>query len=302
MRKLTALQCIVLSLFLLVACDAGYKHMESGLQYKVVASGDGPVSAAGSTVKLHYEQVLHDTITVSTFGKLPYYKALIPGTIFPYDPFEVLTKGVRAGDSIIVIQRMDSLMKKSRLEKLPPHLKPDDQLIIRIKILKVYPFDITRPGYTDSLVNADKESERSRMDSVQTLLGPKRIEEYLQKNSLAASINARNAYVQVIEPGEGLQADSGMSVSLRYKVSTLQGKLLDGNMDSSFRNSAPLRFAVGTGYMPPSVDQSIRMLKKGGHAKIYIPAMVAIREMQGGGNQPAYDDMIFEVIVEDVQR
>ena len=79
MRKLTALPCIVILLFHLAACEAGYKHMESGLQYKVVESGSGNVSTAGSTVKLHYEQVLHDTVVGSTFGKLPYYKALIPG-------------------------------------------------------------------------------------------------------------------------------------------------------------------------------------------------------------------------------
>lgn len=301
MRKLIALPCIVLSLFFFAACDAGYQRMESGLQYKVVESGSGPVSTAGSTVKLHYEQVLHDTVTGTTFGKLPYYKSLIPGTIFPYDPFEVLTKGVRAGDSIIVIQRMDSLLKKGKLHQLPAHLKPEDELIVRIKILKVFPFEIMRAGYTDSLITDDKETERRKMDADQTILGPKRVEEYLRKKNVAASIDPNGTYIEIIRHGEGVQADSGKRVSLKYRVSTLQGKQYDSNMDTSSQRKEPLSFVMGTGYMLPSVEHAISMIKKGGHIRVYIPAMVAIREMPRADNQPAYDDMIFEVILEDVQ-
>ena len=301
MRKLTALPCIV-SLFLLAACKEGFKRTESGIQYKVVESGSGPAAGAGSTVKLHYEQVLHDTVTVSTFDKLPYYKALIPGTIFPYDPFEVLTKGVRAGDSIVVVQRMDSLMKKGKLGKLPSHLKPEDELIIRIKILQVFPFEVMRAGYTDSLINADKESERRTMDSAQTILGPKRVEEYLREKNIVASINATGTYVQIVQPGEGPQADSGKKVSLKYKVSSLKGKVYDGNMDSSSQRKEPLSFVMGTGYMLPSVEQAIRMIKRGGHIRVYIPAMVALREMPHADKQVTYDDMIFEVILDDVQQ
>lgn len=299
MRKLTALPCIVLSLFLLAGCDTGYKRMDSGLQYKIVESGSDEVSTAGSTVKLHYEQVLHDTVIGSTFGKLPFYKALIPGTIFPYDPFEVLTKGVRAGDSIIVIQRMDSLLKKGKLEKLPSHLKPEDEMIIRIRILKVFPFQIMRAGYVDSLITADKETERRRLDSVESILGPKRVEEYLRKKNILASVNATGTYVEVIGAGEGPRADSGRKVSLKYKVSSLQGKVFDTNMDTGFQKKGPLSFVMGTGYMLPSVEHAIGTIKKGGHIKVYIPAMVALREMN---RTNTYDDMIFEVILEDVQQ
>ena len=248
---------------------------------------------------LHYEQVLHDTVVGSTFGKLPYYKALIPGTIFPYDPFEVLTKGVRAGDSIVVIQRMDSLLKKGKLAKLPEHLKPEDVMIVRIKILKVFPFEIMRAGYADSLVTADKETERRTFDSVQSVLGPKRVEEYLRKKNIVASINTTGTYVEVIGAGEGPQPDSGRKVSLKYTVSSLQGKVLDTNMDTSFQKKGPLSFVMGTGYMLPSVEHAITTIKKGGHIKVYIPAMVASREMQ---RTDSYDDMIFEVILEDVQQ
>ena len=300
MRKLIASLCIFLSIILFFSCDTTFRRTESGLQYRIFEKGSGAVATAGSTVKLHYTQMLHDTITSTTVGKLPIYKELIPGTIFPYDPFEVLVKGVRPGDSIVVVQRLDSLLKKGKRKNLPPHLKPEDELIVTMKILQVFPFQISNAVLTDSLIRADKMAERRKMDSLQDILGPKRVEEYLQKKNITASRNEHATYVEIIRPGEGPPADSGKTVLLRYKVSTLKGKMLDANMDTS-ANPEPMRFTVGSGYMPRSVDQSIRKLKKGGHARIYIPAMVVMREMPNENQQPDYDDMIFEVIVEDVQ-
>lgn len=298
MRKLIA--CL-LALPLFWSCQEGYQQTESGLQFKIIQEGSGPVATAGSTIKVHYTQMLHDTVTMTTFGKLPYYRELIPGTIFPYDPFEALTRGVRTGDSVVVIQRMDSLVKKGRLEKLPSHIKPDDVMIIGIRVLQVFPFEISRPAYADSLLKADKEAERGKMDSIQTILGPKRVKEFLSKHSITAAQTELGTYVQVIDPGNGMQADPGKTVLLRFKVSNIHGRVLDSNIDTSVNRKEPLRFTVGSNYMPHSVDRAIRQLKKGGHARVFIPAMVAIGEMPNGDATPSYDDMIFEVIVEDVQ-
>lgn len=70
-------------------------------------------------------------------------------------------------------------------------------------------------------------------------------------------------------------------------------------MDTGFQKKGPLSFVMGTGYMLPSVEHAIGTIKKGGHIKVYIPAMVALREMN---RTNTYDDMIFEVILEDVQQ
>lgn len=300
MRKSTANCCILFLLLFLVACSEELGRTDSGLQYKIIrGNGNGPVAASGSTVKLHYTQYVHDTMTTTTRGNLPYYKALIPGTIFPYDPFEVLAKGVREGDSIVVYQRMDSLLVKGRLQKIPSNLKPEDQLVIGIKILKVFPFEIMKPGEAENKVEEDKQQERHKMDSLQAILGPKRVEEYLRKKNITAPVNAQGAFVEIISPGEGMQADSGKTVLAKYTVSTLRGKVLDTNMDTAMKRES-LRFTIGMAYMPPIVDQSIRSLKKGGHAKIYLPAMVAIHDMPNPGEQPSYDDLVFEIILEEV--
>lgn len=291
----------VFSLFLF-SCQPEIQKTESGLEYKIFRNGSGVEAKSGSTVKLHYSQVLHDTVTSTTRGKMPYYKALIPGTIFAYDPFEVLIQGVREGDSIVVIQRMDSLLKKGRLSQLPPHLKPEDALEVRIKVLKVFPFELMRPNYSDSLVHADKAAERALLDSIHTIQGPKRVEAYLAKQNIQAARNSHGTWVQLIEPGNGMVADSGKWVQAKFTLQTLQGKVLDSNIDTSFRKDGPLKFQVGSGYLPASVDRSIRALQQGTHAKIYIPAMIALNDLTGPTEQPSYDDMIFEIILEEVRE
>src|SRR5262245_30063188 len=95
MKKLHATSLLLAILFV-IACQPLHQKTDSGLEYVIIhGSGDGPVATSGSTVKLHYLQKLHDTVTQSTYEKMPYYKALIPGTIFEYDAFEVLGHGVR---------------------------------------------------------------------------------------------------------------------------------------------------------------------------------------------------------------
>lgn len=301
MYKFISLLFIV-SFSVLMACNPTVHKTESGLEYIVIPGNKGgPQAATGSTVKLHYSQLFHDTVTASTFDKMPYYKALIPGTIFAYDPFEVLAHGVREGDSIVVTLRMDSLVSKGKIAKLPPHILPTDKIITSIKVLKVFPFDIMHAQQNDSLIYLDKTIERKRIDSIQTIIGPKRVQEYLTQQKITATPTAAGAYLQVLNAGTGALVDTGKLVFLQYKVSTLKGKVMDTNMDTTFHHTNALTFEVGTEYMMKPVDEAIRGLKKDGHAKIYIPAMVAASgNTQGMEN--SYDDIIFEVIVLEVKE
>ena len=302
MTKFSSSLLLLLATVFFISCKQSFKETSSGLQYKIVEKGSGPVAGTGSTVKLHYRQLVHDTVTKTTFGMMPVYKALIPGTIFPYDPFEALTAGVREGDSIVVVMRMDSLLKKGKIEKLPPNLSPEDQFVTCIKVLKVFPFDFRNAGTNDSLLNVDRMAERKRIDDQQTILGPQRIEAYLQQKKIVAPSTIYGTYLQVIAEGAGVKVDSGMKVSLKFSIHNLNGRLLDTNMDTTFHHTGPLEFEIGSPYMMKPVDETLRLLRKGAHARIFIPAMLINNDAVARGTQPSgYDDMVFEVIVIDDQ-
>lgn len=124
------------------------------------------MATTGSTVKVEYTWHFHDTLVRSTYHTLPHYQALIPGVIFPYDPMEVLVYGVREGDSLEVILRADSLAAQGKIKKDEPNIKPEDFWRIGIRVVKVYPFDMLKPGYADSLIAVDKKADWSRFDSM----------------------------------------------------------------------------------------------------------------------------------------
>lgn len=147
---------------LFCGCKPSFRRTASGLEYRIVKKGHGALAGSGSTVKVNYTWHFHDTLVRSTYQSLPHYQALIPGVIFPYDPMEALTQQVREGDSIEVILRADSLIAQGRLKDPPPSIKPGDFWRIGIRVLKVYPFDWSKPGYVDSLITLDKKMERER--------------------------------------------------------------------------------------------------------------------------------------------
>lgn len=274
---------ILLIPIILVSCGIKYEKTASGLEYRIVKRGHGMVAASGGTVKVHYTWHWHDTLVRSTYTTLPHYQALIPGVIFPYDPMEALTQGIHEGDSIEVRLRVDSLVAQGRLKEPPPNTQPGDAWLIGIRVLKVYPFDWSKPGYVDSLITVDKKMERDRFDSLQNLQGPERIKEYLSKKEIKADWNTHGVAVEWMEKGAGPVADSGTLMKMDYTISTLQGRVFDSNMDTSFHRKSPLEFKAGTNFFPEAIDKTLASLPAGSRVRIYVPVMrTRVPGMDGG--------------------
>jgi hypothetical protein len=158
-------------LFLLVtiaSCSVqdndSFKRTASGLEFRIISGGNkGAVAGSGATVKLNYTWYRGDTVWQTNRNFKPFYQALIPGVLFPYDPFETLVYGVRENDSVVVHLRVDSLLQQHRLDSLPPGTKKEDVWTVGIKVLKIFPFD---PLKGDSIIRADQMAENRKFDSL----------------------------------------------------------------------------------------------------------------------------------------
>ena len=297
-------RAIFLSAILVIAgCGKlDYRKTKSGLLYKIISTknSQGPVAKPGNTLKFFFQQKLNDSVLQSNYGKLPYYQPIQVSVMNEYTPAELFTL-VRKGDSAITVMLVDSLILKGRITTLPPFMKRGDRIITSFSIVDLFT--------SDSLMRADNTKEialeqaRQKTESTSQMAKEKKqIEDYLAANKITAQKTPKGAYVEVIDPGSGMEADSGKVVSLKYKGTTFSGQTFDTNMDSSFHHNKPFEFTVGEGMVIQGFDDGVRFLKKGGKAKIYIPGALGYGPNPVVGGGKPYENLIFEVEVLDVKN
>jgi len=97
-------------------------------------------------------------------------------------------------------------------------------------------------------------------------------------------------YIEV-EPGTGMQAESGKTVSVHYT-----GKFQDGKVfDSSVSRGEPIKFPLGAGRVIKGWDEGIALMKEGGKAQLIIPPHLGYGENGAGGVIPPNATLVFDV-------
>ena len=172
---------------LLTSClNSGFKRTKSGLMYKIISTGSGPVAEYGNHIKMHFSRrITNDTNVVSSYDQMPIFVPV--DSIGPvYDPREIFNL-LRKGDSAVIMVSADTLFKRGTL---PPDVDRKEQIILSLKVLDLFT--------VDSLFQQDQAAERDKMMAKQTAENEKRtqeavdlrepklkeIEEYLTKNDI----------------------------------------------------------------------------------------------------------------------
>ncbi len=276
----------VSSLVVLAACSSNsYEKTPSGIMYKIVKKGDGPVVKRGEILKFHLSQQLNDSVMFNSFNNFPTY-AKVDSVGNVYSPVEVLPF-LHKGDSVVIIELADTLLKKMPPGQ-PSPLKKGDKIRFTLKII-----DILK---TDELAQADQlkevESEKVREAAY--------IENYLATKKVNTQKTPKGVIVAVQSVGEGAAIDSGKFVSITYTGKSFPAE--KGTEEKVFESNvgkAPIQFTINSGQMIPGWDEGLKLLKKGGKATFYIPATLAYGQQAGPGGKP-FENLIFDVEVVDV--
>ncbi len=102
---------------------------------------------------------------------------------------------------------------------------------------------------------------------------------------------------QMLQKGDGKQAEKGKGVSVHYK-----GSLPDGTVfDSSYQRKQPIDFTLGVGQVISGWDEGIQLLKVGDKARFVIPSDLAYGSQGAGGVIPPNAILIFDVELMDVK-
>src|SRR6478609_1875800 len=109
MTKISVFTTAIAAIMMAACGSADYSKTPSGITYKIVEKGSGPQVKLGQFLKVHYTQKVNDSILGSSVGgSAAFAKVDSMGAV--YNPAEVF-RFLHKGDSVVIIQEVDSLLK-----------------------------------------------------------------------------------------------------------------------------------------------------------------------------------------------
>lgn len=286
------------AIILLVASgctERKFLKTKMGLEYKILGGSGGKEIKYGNTIKFTARSYYNDSLLATPYDSVPQLME-IDSTRLPPEYVEIF-KAAKKGDSIVTRISVDTLKKMN--PSIPPFAKNGAYFGYRFKILDV----ITDPAQADAMKRETMEKLR-RMDSISVIkqqgIDDKILGDYLAKNNIKATKTAKGTYVEIQDPGTGLQVENGKAITVDYKGMTLAGKVFDQSYDSSGKSVKPYTFMVGERGAIEGWPDGLVYFKKGGKGRLFIPSHLAYGSRGAGPDIPANTPLMFEVSVLDV--
>jgi hypothetical protein len=273
---------------MLSSCIDNFEKTKSGLLYKIIpGKGQGSVAKPGSVIKFHVLVKQKDSVTYNSFGKVPAF-AMVDSSARTYDITELFPK-LKVGDSAVVVQLIDSLVKM-QAGQMPPGMKKGDKITFYVKVLDIMnDMTVAQASYENEM---KQQKERDIRE----------VEDYLKSKKINTIKTSAGAFVEILRKGEGSLPDSGKEVSIKYSGKNLKGEVFDSNIDSKFGHTDPFKITIGQMGSIPGFEEGVKQIAKGGKARIYIPSMLGYG-MQGAPPKiKPYEHLIFEVDLLDIQQ
>lgn len=275
-KSLGFLLLLALTTFACSSQYSGYDKTANGLYYKISkASKDTIKPRIGDWVSLEMRWQYKDSVMFdsrkSQAGSPIRFQ--LPASDFKGDIYEGI-KLMSAGDSAIFLVNSDSLFKKTfRQPSRPKFIDTNSVVTFHIKLLTV-----------DNPQNLMKKEQED-------------LAKYLKEKNI--TIQPQPSGIIFIESlgGKGIKIDTGVWVSVHFKVFLLEGKQLF----SSYDRGEPIVFEYGKRFDTPGVEEAIGMMKKGGKAMVIVPSRLAFGETGRGGVVPPFATMIYELEILNVQ-
>ena len=312
--NLTMMLALALA-FGMVSCGADYKKTKSGLVYKIIPGGSKDTIANSKDVmKFHFIRKLNDSLLYSSYGKVPGFQVYTQDPGIVYSPLEVLFM-MKKGDSAVVIEMFDTLIKKG-MDQQMPFAKKGDQLKTYIKVLEIFRSDSLAQQDFNAEMLKDKPRQEQEMKETQAKQAEetkkqkekdleewrksgeldreeKEVQAYLQKRNITATKAPGGTYVLVNEKGNGAAVMNGKYITVKYA-----GRLLA--TDSLFQANQYI-FKLGNAEVIGGWDDGLTLFNEGGKGTLYIPGYLAYGKRPGPGGKE-FEALVFDVEVLNVSN
>jgi len=246
---------------------------------------------------------------------MPVYIQLQENPSLNYDPAEVFPL-VRKGDSVVVVQFVDSLIAKQNNPgaALPPFMKKGDKLNLYFVVLDVIKTDSAYQ--TDMQKELAKDRPRQEKEHAQETAKRRKeimemqekeyaelqktgevdkqikvVTDYLAAKKITATKTGRGTFVAITQQGTGPKAEVGKFLTVKYS-----GRFLRN--DSTFQANTYPGLELGVGAVIGGWDEGLQLFNEGGKGTIYIPGFLAYGKNPNPNSPFKPDDaLIFDVEV-----
>jgi FKBP-type peptidyl-prolyl cis-trans isomerase FkpA len=139
-----------------------------------------------------------------------------------------------------------------------------------------------------------RQTERALVGANRLLLkkDKEKIMAYISQHKLDMKESETGLWYRIDKRGHGKTASNGQQISLKYKVS-----LLDGTLCYSSDSLGPKKFTVGRGGVESGLEEGVSMLREGDRALFIMPPHLAEGLPGDGDKIPAHSVIIYEVEV-----
>jgi FKBP-type peptidyl-prolyl cis-trans isomerase FkpA len=290
--KKTNILLFIFGIAFLASCSDGFKKTKTGLKYKIFESASGEKLNPGDFVKFQYKVTYKDSVVQTTYGTLPAFD-MVDANGRHHDFSEVLSK-LKVGDSLVTIQLYDSLVTNPAYG-VPPYLKKGQTQQSTLKIVAVYKDDSAKGKSARDIAFMDYEKEVMNYKAKEMA----DINKYLTDNNIKAEKIKEDFYLQILEEGNGLRADSGKVVGVKYSGAVIGGRYFDSNVDKEKQVAKhDLEIFYFTAKESGAIQgllEAITYFKIGTKANVYIPSLLAYGPQGTGYVVKPYQNLMFEI-------
>lgn len=263
--------------------DKGFHQSSTGLKYQFFKDEPGRIAAVDDIIKINFKMMTStDSILRDTWQEAGANITQAQQSIFMGSPEEAFLM-MSAGDSASFLINADSLFEKAIRQPMPEFIEKGSYLKFIIKMEGLY----TMEEY-EELMNKEANELVEKEDTT--------IQEYITSNNLTGVKQPSGLYYVQLNPGSGLKAEPGKTVSVHYT-----GKLLDGTEFDSSIDRGPFEFSLGQGQVIAGWDEGVAMMSVGEKGFFILPSGLAYGARGAGRAIPPYAVLIFEIELLDVK-
>jgi FKBP-type peptidyl-prolyl cis-trans isomerase FkpA len=275
--------CFLLFPFYLSGCKDEFIKTDSGLEYKFVHQTKGKEPK-------HGEYLILDLL-IKTGTDSIIYSTTSAGVLFPirYDTYKLkvgqknaIEEGffmMHEGDSAVFSVTPSDVYAALNVSR---PTTTNDRIYCYAKLVSILDYEHYSKWKSVQLVRRQNEIalEIKRTMQKETL----KIDSFLNARHEAFAVAPSGIRYSIENQGTGPFPQEGDSVFFRYNVSYLDGTTPPERFAKS--GDKPATFILGSKRVFESWNESIRLLKKGGSGKFYIPSPLAFGASANSGGKP----------------